>query len=244
MKKIVLLLLFAIALVACSSDSDGLSPGKGDGQGGSLAIFALKGNYLYTVDHSTLNVFSVIDRNHPVKVNEIQIGWDIETLFSFGENLYIGSRDGMYIYSVAQPENPTFLSSAQHMRACDPVVANQTHSFVTLHSDAACGGPLNVLQVYDTQNLLSPVLIHQRNLTKPRGLGLYHDYLFVCDDVIKVFDIANPGEPVLVTAIPKNCFDVIIKGDALFAIGDQAVFRYQLNPADIENITFKSQVTF
>lgn len=243
MKKTLLLLIFCVVLASCSSDSDSLTT-KGDGQGGSLAVFALKGNYLYTVDHTTLNVFSVLDRNHPVKVNEIPIGWEIETLFSYGENLFIGSREGMYIYSIAQPENPTFLSSAQHMRACDPVVANETHSFVTLHSDAACGGPLNVLQVYDTQNLTNPILIHQRNLTKPRGLGLYNDYLFVCDDVIKVFDVENPGEPILVTNIPKNCFDVIIKENWLFAIGDQAVYRYELNPNDITDITFKSQVTF
>lgn len=246
MKKILILLALVLVVLACSSDSGDATaiPGHNDGQGGSLAIFALKGNYLYTVDHSKLNVFSILNVDQPVKVNEVEIGWDIETLFSYKEYLFIGSQEGMYIYSVEQPENPEFLSSAQHVRACDPVVANETHSFVTLHSNAACGGALNVLQVYDTQNLTNPILVHQRNLTHPKGLGLYTNYLIVCDDVIKIFDISNPAEPVLATSIQKSCFDVIIKDNTLYAVGEHTVSRYVLNPDDIGQVILESEVSF
>jgi hypothetical protein len=51
-----------------------------------------------------LNVFSLIDSEKPVKL-EIFIGFDIETLFSYGDNLFIGSRNGMFIYSISNPEN-------------------------------------------------------------------------------------------------------------------------------------------
>lgn len=250
MKKIIFYYIaFIIAIAGCSSDGGNAEvgtslPGTSDGAGGSLAVFALQGDYLYTVDHTTLNVFSVMNTTEPVKVNAVQIGWNIETLFAYGGNLYVGSREGMYIYSLTNPESPQLLSSVQHFTACDPVVANGTHAFVTLHSNTNCGNNLNVLQVYDTADLTNPMLIHSRNLTYPKGLGLYNNYLFVCDDEIKIFDVTDPAEPVLAGSIDKECFDIIIRGDDLFAIGATGLSRYQLNPADIDNSIFKSDIVF
>ncbi|GGF12751.1 hypothetical protein [Flavobacterium limi] len=242
MRKIISLLI-VLFLIGCS-DSD--SSGSGEiGQGGSLAVFAIKGNYLYSVDEMKLNVFSLIDKEKPVKVNEIQIGFNIETLFSYGENLYIGSRNGMFIYSVKNPENPTKLSAVQHFTACDPVIANDTHSFVTLNSNTFCGNNINVLQVYDSKDLKNPKLIHSRTLTAPKGIGFFStNYLLVCDDVIKIFDIQNPIEPVLVHSIDKKCFDVIVRDNTLFAIGDNGIYNYELNPGNIKDSKLLSQVNF
>lgn len=242
MRKIIPLLI-ALFLIACS-DSD--SSGSGEiGQGGSLAVFAIKGNYLYSVDDMKLNVFSLIDKEKPVKVNEISVGFNIETLFSYGENLYIGSRNGMFIYSVKNPENPAKLSAVQHFTACDPVIANDTHSFVTLNSNTFCGNNINVLQVYDTKDLKNPKLIHSRTLTAPKGIGFFStDYLLVCDDVIKIFDIQNPAEPVLVHSIDKKCFDVIVRNNTLFAIGDDGIYNYELNSGNVKDSKLLSQVNF
>lgn len=242
MQKIISFVLL-VFIMGCS-DSD--SAQNGDiGQGGSLAVFAIKGNYLYGVDQMKLNVFSLIDSEKPVKVNEIPIGFDIETLFSFGDNLFIGSRNGMFIYSIINPENPTKLSSVRHFTACDPVIANSTHSYVTLNSNATCGNNTNVLQVYDTRDLTNPKLIHSRTLSQPKGISFYTaDYLLVCDDVIKIFNIQNPSEPVLVHAINKNCFDVIVRDNTLFAIGNGGVYRYKMNPNSIKDIQLESETTF
>lgn len=237
-----ILLLISLILISCDSDSDSAS--NTDGKGGSLAIFALKNNYLYTVDNNTLNVFSLINEQQPVKVNDISVGFNIETLFSFEDKLYIGSRNGMFIYDISEPENPTFLSNVQHFTACDPVISNGVHSFVTLHSNTICGNNINVLEVYDTSIPTNPVLIHSRNLTFPKGLGLYNNYLFICDDVIKVFDVSSPQEPILVNSIDKLCFDVIINDNDLYAIGQNGMYRYSLDENDITNIEFKSQLSF
>ena len=242
MKKIISFVLLALTLGCSNSDNNQTAT---VGQGGSLAVFAIKGTYLYSVDQMKLNVFSLIDNQKPVKVNEVQIGFNIETLFSFGDHLYIGSRNGMFIYSIANPENPTKVSAVQHFTACDPVIANSTHSYVTLNSNTTCGNNTNVLQVYDTKDLSNPKLIHSRTLTQPKGIGFYtSDYLLVCDDVIKIFDIRNPIEPVLVNSIDKNCFDVIIRGNTLFAVGRGGVFCYELNPANIKDIRLVSEVKF
>ncbi|HQW69467.1 MAG TPA: hypothetical protein PLH25_07355 [Flavobacterium sp.] len=241
MKKITIL-LFLVLIFGCSTDQDNSE--SGDGQGGSLAIFALKGNYLYGVDNSKLNVFSLLNPSTPVSVNEVEVGFDIETLFSFEDYLFIGSRNGMFIYSIENPENPVLLSQAQHFTSCDPVVANATNAFVTLHSGTFCGNNLNVLQVYNTTDVNNPILIHSRNLTYPKGLSLYNDYLFVCDDVIKIFDIQNPAEPILVNTINKECFDIIINNNTFYAIGNYGLYRYELNPNNINDIQYKSEVVF
>ncbi len=238
------LLLIILFFTNCSQDNSASPEINSDGTGGSLAIFALKGNYLYSVDNEKLNVFSLVNSAQPSKVNEINVGFNIETLFSNGEYLFIGSRNGMFIYSVENPENPIQLSVAQHFTACDPVVANATHSFVTLHSNTLCGNNINVLEVYNTEDKSNPILIHRRNLTYPKGLGLYNNYLIVCDDDIKIFDIQNPAEPVLVKSINKKCFDVIIKGNDLFAIGENGLFRYLLDNNTITNVILKSEINF
>lgn len=233
MRKIIYLII-VICCFNCDSDNSSLS--SDTGQGGSLAQFTIVGNYLYTVDQFSLNVFSLSNPESPVQVNTVQIGFDIETLVDFGGNLYIGSQTGMFIYDLVNPEEPKQLAAVSHFRGCDPVVANQTHAFVTLDGSAGCGGTLSVLEIYDTAKLEKPVLVSRRNLIAPKGLGLYGNYLFVCDDEIKVFDISNPNETVLVTAINVSAFDVIIRNNELIAIGENSLNQYQLDPNNIKNI--------
>ncbi|WP_299211498.1 hypothetical protein [uncultured Aquimarina sp.] len=231
MKKHIYMILTSFIIFSCDSDSssDSLSP-VADGTGGSLATFTLKGDYLYTVDNTDLTVFNITDIKDPVQVNTIPIGFNIETLFSYKDYLYIGSRNGMFIYGLTNPEFPEKLSQVEHFTACDPVIANDTHAFVTLHSDTFCGNNINVLQVYDITTITEPILINSRNLTFPRGLGLYGDFLIVCDDEIKVFDISNPTASNLVTSVNKSAFDVIISGDLLIAIGETGLYQYKLAP--------------
>jgi len=241
MKKIIVIMLPLLSLISsCTSDSDsGISSPESDadGKGGSLATFALKGDYLYTVDNADLNVYNITDIKDPVQVNTVNIGFDIETLFSYNNYLYIGSRNGMFIYGLDQPEFPHKLSSVQHFTACDPVIANDTHAFVTLLGGTQCGNNLNVLQIYDIANISDPILVSSRNLTAPRGIGLYGNYLIVCDDEIKVFDITDPKASKLVTSVNKNAFDVIITADLLIAIGETGLYQFMLTPDNTTGIS-------
>jgi len=226
----IVIILCTLFTINCSndstSDSNSGTPSP-DGKGGSLATFALKGNYLYTVDYQKLNIFSIQNPENPVKVNQTNIGFNIETLYSLDNFLFIGSRNGMYIYDITNPENPLFLSESQHFTACDPVVANETHAFVTLHSNTGCGNNLNTLMVYDIANPAYPILIHQRNLTYPRGLAIHDNYLIICDDELKIFDVTNPTEPTLVLSKNYNFKDVVIYNDILFAFGENEIVQFK-----------------
>lgn len=238
MKRYIVTIIVSAILLSCSSDSSSSDQANSEaGQGGSLARFVLKENYLYTVDIYGLNVFNVGNPEIPVKVNNIPISFNIETIFSLKQYLYIGSQNGMFIYDISSPENPVYVSDVQHFTACDPVVANATHAFVTLHADIGCGNTINVLETYDIADITNPVLIATRNLTKPIGMGLYQNYLFVCDDEVKIFDISDPANSVLVHAIDRNAFDVIIYDNLMILIGEDGLYQYLLDDGNIQNIS-------
>lgn len=242
--KTYIIILIALITFSCESNTDSsISENSNDiGKAGSLARFTTFNDYLYTVDNSTLNVFSINDQTNPVKINDIEIGFNIETLFNYKEFLYIGSQNGMFIYSVQNPEDPQYLSEVQHFTACDPVIANATHAFVTLHTDIECGTDINVLEIYDVNDVVNPVFISRRNLTNPIGLGLYGDYLIICDDEVKIFDISDINNTTLVHSINRNVFDVIVNDDTLILIGQNGLYQYSLNPNSIQNTSELSTI--
>jgi hypothetical protein len=248
MKKRYLIVTFALFLAFSCNDSDSAvsSETASDGQGGSLATFTLKGNYLYTVDFFNLSVFNISDALNPVKVNTINVGFNIETLFSFKEYLFIGSQDAMYIFDVTNAELPKLLSRSNHFRACDPVVANNTNAYVTLHSNATCGGAVNELKTYNIEDVENPILLNTRGLTQPKGLSLYNDnYLLVCDDSVKIFDVSDPKNSKYIDEIEtQGAIDIIIRNNHAFIISEFAIVQYLLNPNDIKNATQISTFTF
>ncbi len=219
------------AVDVLSSDS---SRGKSaDGQGGSFATFALKDNYLYTVDNKNLTSF-LIEGEHqknPVFSATTNVGFGIETLFGFDDNLFIGSNDAMYIYGLEQPETPKLKSISSHFRACDPVIANDTHAFVTIRGGSRCGGSSNQLKIYGIADVENPELILDRELINPKGLTLYKQFLLVADSSVRIFDISklDTKEISLVDKIDESINDLIIRDNHLFAIGDSGVYQYELS---------------
>lgn len=247
--KIVAPIVIALGLcLGCSSDngSSGNSNGSEslDGKGGSLATFVLKGDYLYTVDQQYLNVFSIVNTSNPTKVGGTSVGFNIETLFSFGAYLFVGSMDALYIYDISFPENPKLLSKAQHFRACDPVVANATHAYVTLHSNGFCGNTRNALLIYDITNPSRPVEIATKELVMPRGLALYGNYLVVCDDELKIFDITNPEDTRFLKSVPHTFKDVVIYKETLFAFGENRISQYKWSDASFTDLELVSTMVY
>jgi hypothetical protein len=250
-KKIIIVFTLTLFIVSCGQDSSNSSissqdSASYDGQGGSLATFSLKGNYLYTVDYSNLTVFNITNSKDPVRVNSINVGFDIETLFSFGDFLFIGSQNAMYIYDITNEELPKLMSQSNHFRACDPVVANGTNAYVTLHTNATCGGSVNELKTYDITDIENPILLNTRGLTQPKGLSLYgSDFLLVCDDTVKIFDITDPADSKYIEAIPTvGAIDIIIRDNNAFIIADHSITQYQLNLNDITSFTKISEFNF
>jgi hypothetical protein len=250
LKKLGALLVITVCIISCSQDTNDVNSNSNsdftDGQGGSLATFTLKGNYLYTVDYSNLSVFNIENATNPIKVNSMNVGFDIETLFSFQDYLFIGSQNAMYIYDITNAELPKKMSQSDHFRACDPVVANGTNAYVTLHTNENCGGSVNELKTYDITDIENPVLLNTRGLTQPKGLSLYgSNFLLVCDDSVKIFDVTDPNDSKYLEEIPTTgAIDIIIRNNNAFIISEHNITQYELDANDITNFKKISEFTF
>lgn len=213
------------------SYSENFNAGGSYGQGGSMARFTLANEHLYAVDNSSLNLFDVSDKAKPVFSKNIPLGWGIETIFPYKNNLFIGTNSGMYIYNIDDAAQPKELSRYEHVRACDPVVVNDDYAFVTLRTGAFCAGVVNVLEVLDIKDLTKPKLLKTFQMQNPHGLGLSSDVLYICEGKFgfKSFnasDVNKIGDSPIEHLAQLNSTDVIPGPKSLIVIGEGGVCQY------------------
>jgi len=222
-------IFFTDALASYSgaeSSMKGVSGGVG--VNGSMSRFALYRNYLYSVIN---NYMSVIDLSgdEPVKAAEdIYVG-NVETIFSYKDNMFIGSPWGMTIYSVSNPLKPEYMSSVWHVFGCDPVVVEDDLAYVTIHAGNVCGQDNNNLIIYNVSDVRNPQLIVSYDMTKPKGLGIDNGTLFVCDDGLKIFNASNPKNLLnsrLAHYTGMEGFDVIPFDNVLMMIAEDGLYQY------------------
>lgn len=204
--------------------------GSGIGLTGSMARFAIYQNYLYTVLNNQMGIFN-IQSEKPEKLGDIPVGWNVETIFSYKENMFMGTPMGMLIYSVSNPEKPNYQSSITHVYGCDPVVVENDTAYVTIHSGNSCGQDNNQLIIIDVKDVKKPRTIVSYSMTKPKGLAIDDGTLFVCDDGLKVFNVKNPKTMMA----PENLYfhkqgmegyDVIAFDKLLMMIADNGIYQY------------------
>ncbi|WP_244533987.1 LVIVD repeat-containing protein [Maribacter aquivivus] len=200
------------------------------GQGGSLARFKIIGDYLYVVDYSNINIFNIADVEDVKVLDDVQVAWDIETIYSQGDILFIGGAQGMYIYGIEDPKNPEFISEFRHGTACDPVVVDGDYAYVTLKGGGFCGNTESGLYVIDISNLENPELKVIYPMDGPNGLGVKDNTLFVCDgdSGLKVYDKTDAPNVTLVNTFEDIvAYDVIPLASSLLMIGDRTLYQYE-----------------
>ncbi len=253
MKNIFIVFVLAIAIMAsCTKDSStndsGVSTGgDSQGQGGSMAKFSISGNHLFLINETSLKVYNLDDEAQPTFVSKVNVDFGIETVFTLNEHLFIGSINGMYIYDISNPTNIKYLSFYQHITSCDPVVANDTLAFVTLNSTSTCSwqNGVNRLDVLDIRNKVNPILLDSKTLSGPKGLGLYQNYVFVCNsgDGVEIYDYSNPYSLNKVSGIyGVDAYDVIIREDRMFLVGQDGLFQYDIS--NVHDINIISNILF
>jgi hypothetical protein len=238
-----LLFWSAALLQSCDKDSTSVAPPEA-GKGGSLARFTIARSHLYVVDHTTLYTYSLANPQMPEKLRATDIGLNIETIYPWRDKLFIGSREAMYIYSIANPAEPSLLGSARHVRACDPVVANDSVAYVTVRTGSNCGGNRNAMFIYNIRNILDPSQVNVVNLENPHGLGIQDSTLFVCDEKagLRVYDLMDPFYPKEIKRIAGEVFyDCIPMGDVLICMIEGGMAIYDIS--DRTRITLLSKIT-
>jgi len=210
------------------------------GTGGSLARFKIVEDYLYTVGTYEMTIFDIAILSQPVLSQTKYVGWNIETMFHAEGYLYLGGTNGMYIYDLDNPADPTYISEFVHWEGCDPVVVDGDYAYLTLRGGNLCGQEESVLEVIDISNKYNPQLAASYTLDNPYGLGLKDNLLFVCDGTsgLKIFDRTNPLEITLLTHYPDIFTkDVIPLENVLLMIGDQTLYQYEYVENGVNHIS-------
>ena len=212
-------------------------------KGGSMACFSLVDDYLYTLTPSSIQTFNVKKADKPKRAGKTEIFGDTyETIFSNGENLFVGGQAGMYIFDLDNPNEPQLLSEYHHMQSCDPVVVEGDLAFVTLRDGNICGRneAINRLEIVDISNPANPRKVSSNRLSNPRGLAVDKRFVFVCDgnDGLKIIDANNPRKVRLMETYNdiSSTYDIINipAKKLLILVGSKSVIQYDYS--SVENL--------
>ena len=220
--------------------------GGGIGKAGSMAKFMINANTLYTLDsNSALKLFDISNPDQISKNGQLNVGWGMETLFVHESNLFIGARNGMYIFDITNPFSPQLVSQYSHFMSCDPVVVDDNYAYITLRAGNLCGQNNSQLDVVDLSDLTTPKLLKSYGMKNPYGLGIDDDILFVCDGTagLKIYDASDPltiGSNLVKVYSDMTPYDVIPLGNILVVVGTEGLFQYDYS--DINNIKLLSSI--
>ncbi len=244
MKKYIASLIIIAAAIGCSKDggetgSFDTKNNNGNGQGGSLARFALIGNHMYAVNGTSLKIFDITNREDPSFTSTTQVGADVETIFARdNQTMFIGSRTGMFVYDVSNAPSVSLIDSYEHVTSCDPVVANSNYAYVTLRTrenEVNCNrGDINQLDIIDISDLRNMQQVNQLQMEFPIGLGLHGDTLLICDEGLKVFDITDGAQPKFLTKENVNAVDIIPYGDLMIVSTISGIAQYRFKNGKLE----------
>lgn len=236
MKKSILMLFAILGIFACEGDFQGIeSDSSGGTQSGSYANMLTIDTKLYIVSSTDLTTLDISAPDSPTEISRIELGTGIESLFYYKGLLYIGSREDLFIYDISNDGIPVELSQTNYetfLGTCggDPIVANDSIAYVTLSTvSIVCENiiPVNELRLYDITNPTDPVLINAELMVQPKGVGLDGNWLFVCDDGLKVMDVQDPRDIKLIHHLDNiETFDVIVQDGLLLVIGPDNLYQF------------------
>lgn len=208
---------------------------SGSGVNGSMSRFSIYDKYLFTIVGVNMNVFELSgDKPTPIK-SDIYLGRQAETLFNYGDKLFMGTATGMVIFSLEDPTTPRYRSSISHIFACDPVVVDGDLAYVTIHSGSTCGQNANELMVIDVSNVDAPKLLVTYGMKCPKGLGIDRNTLFLCDEGLKIFNAKDPltlKANQLVYYAGMDGYDVIPYKNTLMMVADDGIYQYDYSNLD------------
>lgn len=157
---------------------------------GLKSHFGLIEDYLYVISYSKM-YFVDLSANIPV-MQDNKIIPDVETIYPYKNNLFLGMPSEMSIYSLEDLLNPTYTSSIPDLFGCNPIVVSDDFVYATIRSGNFCGQANNELLVIDVSNIEKPKPSVSYEMKNPKGLSIDKNLLFLCDNGLKIFKLDNP----------------------------------------------------
>lgn len=213
--------------------------GVNGSKGGSLARFAVSNNYLYCLSDFTMELFNLNEPVNPVHSGDVDMAWNIETIFPYNDYLFIGSTTGISIYNNAAPFNPVYVSQFAHATSCDPVVVSGDYAYSTLRSGTTCDGFSNQLDIINISTIENPTLSNTYQMLNPRGLGIDGNYLFVCDGDagLKMFNLSTPTTADLIQQVSiADPLDVITADGLLIVVAENGYHLFDYSTGELVEV--------
>lgn len=236
--------LLGAASIGCSAGAAPLAASTV--KAGSMARFIAHHGLLYALDESELLVYDASERGSPRRLHAMGVPADAETLYPYDELLFVGTRQGMLVYSLAKdPRAPELIGRADHAYSCDPVVVQNDIAYVTLRDGSSCRAGVNALLVFDVKDPTQPREMGRRDMTSPHGLGVDGHLLFVADakDGLLIFDVREPAAPRLMAQAPDiGGYDVIAHAGRLYVVADDGLYQYVYGPEGIRQTSPLSRI--
>ncbi len=219
---------------------------------GKYARMEVVDDHLYAVDQTSMITYDISDRANPTELDRRKIGRSIETLFYNEGNLFVGSRRGMFTYSIQENGVPQrrgrydYSNLLGGVLPCDPVVANQTTAYATLSTSLRTGecptdAVVESLLALDITDLDDPKYIQLYEVATPRGLSLDGNLLFVCQEHsgMTVFNATDPEQLVELTHVSGiTAYDAIAKDGIVTVVGDTELIQYDYSePTKLVELT-------
>lgn len=216
-----------------AKSSSGSNPPPSIGIGGSMARFTTIGDQLFVLSDHQMEVIDIAQGAAPERVGTIPVSYSAETIFPFQDYLFIGTSNGMHIYSVSD-QLPEHVSTMAHIQSCDPVITDGEYAYVTLRGGTTCGGFTNQLEAYNVKNVFSPWLVQEYPMLEPHGLTKVGKDLYVCEGKHgwKKLDASQPYE-VNTTYFNQDhhAFDVVYTyQNSLIFTGEDGLYQYDISP--------------
>lgn len=239
------IVFFFVAFISCEEESGFSFDTGGTSNSGSIARFHITDTHLYVVEWDELIVFDIRDFDNVEEVWSGYIGWEVETIFRFDKTLFLGTQSGVLFYDISNAEQPVYVSSYEHVTACDPVVTDGEFAYSTLRSGSGCGGNQDLLDVIDVRDISYPHQISSLEMDSPEGLTLFGDWLYVGEgrNGMKVFDVSNPNSVQLLhtySDIPAK--DFIRDGNNLIIATESGLV--QASVQDDASLSVISQINY
>ncbi len=221
-------------LASCSFE-EGFN--QADVKSGSLARFIIKDGYMYSLNQYEVLTFELQPDGAPILRSELVLDYGLETIIEYGNLLYIGSRIGLYILDISNPQEPVLLSKTERsdnlIGGCDPVVVQDSFAYSTVKIiNEACGlrNTRSALLVYNVEDPTAPEEVGQYDLNEPNGLGYKGNTLFICDegdDRVILVDISDPRALLFrdIELEIKDPIDLIIHGDRM-VVSTRTAFQF------------------
>jgi hypothetical protein len=224
-----------------SAAFDEAMPDGGQGGAGSLSQMMVFGQSLYVLSgghgqsQGWLTTFD-LSRPHQPRVRQVvRLDNGPEALQRHDNLLLVAGRDAVVTASLGDASRPRLLGEfRQHCPVnYDPIVVQGSIGYRTIIVEGRRINCTSRLEVIDLSQPHQPVLRNTHALSRPRGLAVLGERLFVADEQegVAVFDLTDPVVPVRVgTWSMVGVKDLVLSDFDLYAMTGDEIQTFYVGP--------------